>query len=153
MEYLVRAREALSACEDVALLVQSPVYETAPAGVREEYADLPYLNAVLIIESNLSPERLLEVIHEIEHRLGRVRTEDRFAPRTIDIDILYSGDVFTETETLTLPHPRWADRRFVLQPLADVRPELVLPGANQTVRDLLSALDDPLGVTRYRNSW
>ena len=122
------------------LLDKAPVYETEPIDVKPEYKPLEYLNTVVIIESSLALSDLSDAVHKIEADLGRVRTEDKNAPRTIDIDVLYAGSVQQHDGVLDLPHPKWAHRRFVLQPLADVRPFLKLPGEPRTVSELLKAL-------------
>ena len=84
--------------------------------------------------------------------MGRHRGLDRFAPRAIDIDIIYVGDVHIESGGLVVPHPRWMERRFVVQPLADVRPDLFLPGAGRVVREVLGQLKGE-AVTRLDRSW
>ena len=150
---LRRARAAVAALPGVRVVAQSPVYETAPVGVRPEYAHLAFLNAVLVIETDRSAPELQADLSAVEQQLGRVRGEDRFAPRTIDIDMLYAGDLFLETDRLTVPHPRWAERRFVVQPLADVRPDLVLPGAPGRVRDVLAALPPGEDVACLVRDW
>ena len=86
-----------------------------------------YLNAVIAIDTTLAPEKLLAAVNVIEQELGRVRAE-RWADRTLDIDIITYGDLTLETETLTIPHPRAAERSFVLEPWLDIDPEAVLPG-------------------------
>lgn len=140
LAYLRRAKAEIAALEGVSLVAASPVYETEPVGVKPEYAGLPYLNAVLILETRRDVEALRRDLAKIENAAGRIRTEDRFAPRTLDIDILYAGDEKLATATLNVPHPRWAERRFVVQPLADVRPALVLPGTEETVVELLEKI-------------
>jgi 2-amino-4-hydroxy-6-hydroxymethyldihydropteridine diphosphokinase len=150
---LTRARAGIEHFPRTRVVAASPVYETEPVGVKAEYGHLKFLNAVLVIESGLDPDTLRREVAALEARLGRVRGPDRFAPRAIDIDILYAGDVLMETEGLTLPHPRWATRRFVVQPLADVRPDLVLPGARRTVRDILAALPSGEAVTLFSREW
>ncbi|MDZ4198485.1 MAG: 2-amino-4-hydroxy-6-hydroxymethyldihydropteridine diphosphokinase, partial [Kiritimatiellia bacterium] len=97
--------------------------------------------AVLIFDAPFSGERWLKEAGAIEEAMGRVRTEDRFAPRSIDIDLLYCGQEHRDTDVLSLPHPRWSSRLFVVRPLADVRPNLRLPGAAGPVVDLLPALE------------
>ncbi len=140
LAHLRNAVQALTQVPGINVLAASPIYETEPVGVKPQYRHMAYLNAVLILSSPLSPEALSECIHRIETDLGRQRQEDRFAPRTIDIDLLYVGNEVRQGRDLTLPHPRWAKRRFVLQPLADVRPTLRIPGSNQTVLEWLHAL-------------
>ena len=85
--------------------------------------------------------------------LGRERSEDRNAPRPIDIDIVYAGDQIIEGSGLEVPHPRWAERRFVVQPLSDVRPEMVLPQANKNVVDILECLPQDEGLTLFEERW
>ena len=140
LNHLRNAVQAMTQTAGIELQAVSPVYETEPVGVKPEYQDMPYLNAVVIISSTRPLPALSEAIHNIEKKLGRTRTDDRFAPRTIDIDILYAGDNVRKDDELTLPHPRWAQRRFVLQPLADVRPDLHIPGSSQSVAEHLAAL-------------
>jgi 2-amino-4-hydroxy-6-hydroxymethyldihydropteridine diphosphokinase len=102
-----------------------------------------YLNGVAEIETSLPPKDLLAVLQEIESELGRDRdTEQRWGPRTCDLDILLYGQDVLETETLTIPHPRMARRRFVLQPLAQLVPDLVHPVLHRSVQDLLDALPE-----------
>ncbi len=140
MAHLRMATLEISKIPGVTLLAASPIYETEPVGVKEEYRDMPYLNAVLIVQSTLPLNDFSAAIHTIEGKLGRVRMDDRFAPRTIDVDILYAGDTIRAEDDLTLPHPRWAERRFVLQPLSDVRPDLIIPGSDRTVSAHVAAL-------------
>lgn len=140
LAYLRRAKTEIAALEGVRIVAASPIYETEPVGVKPEYANLPYLNAVLIVETTREVELLRRDLANIENGAGRVRGSDKFAPRTLDIDILYAGDEKLATATLNVPHPRWAERRFVVQPLADVRPALVLPGTEETVVELLEKI-------------
>ena len=155
LAHLQEARERLRRVDPGArLLAQSPVYETEPVGVRPEHAALRYLNAVLVFESELPAGEWLHAIHGLERDMGRVRGADRNAPRPIDVDILYCGDACLESNMLIVPHPRWAQRRFVVQPLADVRPDLVLPEAAQSVRAILAALaDPPAGIRLFAREW
>ena len=133
----------------VSVKAGSSVYETEPVGVREENKNLLYLNSVLIVESALSPAVMLARLMEIEAALGRMRSADRNAPRLIDIDIIYADDIIMETASLTLPHPRWAERRFVVEPLAEVRPDLVIDKEKwPPVRELLRALSTDAGAKR-----
>ncbi len=151
--YLQAARDALCGLPGVTLAVQSAVYETDPVGVRSQYADMLYLNAVLIVDAQIPADTLALSMHAIENRLGRVRCEDKNAPRTIDIDMLYAADIADANPALTLPHPRWDLRRFVVQPLADVRPHLTLPGHHKTVQQILHELPAIPGVRLYAATW
>ena len=112
----------------------SHVYQNRAIGMVD--AD-PFLNAVVQMETTLEPELLLDLCLKVETQLGRVRTAG-WSPRTIDIDVLIYGEAHVETERLQVPHPRIAERDFVLQPLVDIQPDLKLFG--RTVRELLEAL-------------
>ncbi len=153
LAYLSQARSGIAALRDVTIIAASPIYETEPVGVKPEYANLPYLNAVLIVETSLDPETLRQELAKIEQAGGRIRTEDKFAPRTLDIDMLYAGAAQIDSATLLLPHPRWAHRLFVVQPLADVRPDLVLPGGEQTVAERLRELPLTPPIRLFAEEW
>lgn len=112
----------------------SHVYQNRAIGMVD--AD-PFLNAVVQVETTLEPELLLDLCLKVETQLGRVRTAG-WSPRTIDIDVLVYGEAHVETERLQVPHPRIAERDFVLQPLVDIQPDLQLFG--RTVREHLVAL-------------
>ena len=116
-------REAKDSLPDVVAV--SPVYETEPMGGPGDQP--PYLNCVVQLETDLTPRQLLGIAHRLESAFGRVRTE-RWGPRTIDIDILLVGDLTVNEPDLQVPHPRMYERRFVLQPLGDLAPELIPEG-------------------------
>lgn len=148
-EYLREATMRIDALPGIQLLAKAPIYETEPVDVKPEYKPLEYLNTVIIVESSMELMAFSDAIHKIESDMGRVRTEDRNAPRPIDIDVLYAGNITRSDGILDLPHPRWAHRRFVLQPLADVRPFLRLPGDPRTIADILKDLP-PSNVRLFR---
>lgn len=125
----------------------SKVYETSPVDCPEDSA--AFLNAVVEITTDLAPEELLHRLQAIERELGRPAEHARNAPRSIDLDLLYCGDQIRNLPTLILPHPRITRRLFVLRPLCDIRPGLVLPGSTQTVQDLLAALESGESVTEF----
>jgi 2-amino-4-hydroxy-6-hydroxymethyldihydropteridine diphosphokinase len=103
-------------------------------------ADSPaFLNAVAEVDTSLSPIDLLHRLLDIERALGRIRRE-KWGPRTIDLDLLLYADEVLKTPELTLPHPRLAERQFVLQPLAEIAPSLVVPGSGKRVDELLQEL-------------
>jgi 2-amino-4-hydroxy-6-hydroxymethyldihydropteridine diphosphokinase len=153
LENLKTAKDAVLQRLSVSEIFQSYVYETVPVGVKDEYKDLFYLNAVIVITVAEAPETVSQVVHSIEDDMGRVRTEDRFAPRPIDIDILYAGNTVSDDDGLTLPHPRWSERRFVVQPLADINPGLILPGTHKTVAEILESLPQEPAVTIFAKEW
>ncbi len=130
---------------EVFILERSPIYQTAPWG----YLDQPdFLNQVLLVETTLSPQGLLEHIKGIEENIGR-KPSFRYGPRKVDIDILFYGDRIIQDEVLEIPHPRIKDRAFVLVPLADIDPGLVYPGTDLSVTDLLLDVDQT-GVNLYQ---
>ena len=122
----------------------SSFYETAPWGVTDQPR---FLNAVCRAETDLLPADLLRLAKRIEGELGRVQTV-RYGPRPIDIDLLLYGDCTLETAELTIPHPRLRERAFVLLPLAEIAPDLRVPGDGRTVRQLLDALGQVSGVEK-----
>ncbi len=150
---LQEARRRVVALAGVRVVASAPVYETEPVEVGPAFADKRFLNSVLVIESAQAPEALAADLRRIEDDLGRVRSADRNAPRTIDLDVLYAGDVAMETAALILPHPRWNERRFVVQPLADVRPDLVLPWQRVPVAAILLALPVKPDVVLFTREW
>lgn len=152
LAHMKAARDRILSAPDVRWVAQSPLYETEPVGVRDEYRDRKFLNAVLIVESDRLPDQWLTELRRLEYDMGRLRENDRNAPRPIDVDILYIDDQCIESGGLVVPHPRWAERRFVVQPLADVRPDRVLPGAGKTVRGVLNDLKGE-EVTAYMKEW
>lgn len=149
LENLREATNRVEALSGTRIVAKAPVYETEPVGVKQEYATLHYLNTVVIIETDMALADLSNAIHQIEADMGRIRTEDRHAPRAIDIDVLYAGELERADGILDLPHPRWAQRRFVVQPLADVRPHLRLPGDSRQISEVLKSLPTAT-VTLYR---
>ena len=153
LEMLREARRRVAAIPDVRVVAQSRVYETRPVDVAAEYESLLFLNAVLIVESRQPLRELAAQLHGIEADLGRVRDRDRNSPRPIDLDIVYAGGARVSERDLTVPHPRWAERWFGAQPLADVRPNLLLPGQTKTVAQILRSLPGPEGVRPFAETW
>jgi len=149
---LAAGREAVLRLPGVfAPVLQSRVYETEPVGTGPDAG--PFLNAVMEVGFTGDPPALLGALRSIESTLGRPTRHPRNAPRTLDLDILYAGDLVLDSELLILPHPRMHLRRFVLEPLNDIRPELCLPGHSQTVAELLGNLDDPSTVILISGTW
>lgn len=131
--------------------LSSRIYETEPVDTAP--GSDSFLNAVLEIGCTLPPLDLLAALQAIERTMGRPSKHPRNAPRSIDLDILYHGDLVLSEGDLEIPHPRLHVRRFVLTPLADIRPALVLPGQTQTVAALLAGLHDPAGVKLSPAIW
>ena len=134
-QQVLAAMDALQALPDSKVLQRSRLYLTPPWGVLDQPQ---FVNAVVAIDTGLPPHALLDALHLIERRAGRVRGE-RNGPRTLDLDLLYMDGVLIDDARLTVPHPRIAERAFVLLPLADVAPDLHLPAG--TVSQLLARLD------------
>ena len=134
---IARAIAALAAEPAVTVLRVSTLRETAPWGP----VDQPrFLNGAIEVETELPPRELLAVLLRVERDLGRVRDGERWGPRVLDLDVLVYGDAMVNEPGLTVPHPRLAERRFALEPLAELDADLVVPGAGP-VRELLGRLD------------
>ncbi len=131
--------------------IDSRVYETEPVGSGPEAG--AYLSAVIEAEYDGQPITLLDGLQGIEEQMGRPSKRPRNAPRTIDLDILYAGNLVLSNDEVVIPHPRLHLRRFVLTPLADIRPELILPGQQQSVAALLASLNDPATVELFEEKW
>ena len=129
----------------------SALYETEPVDCEPNTAG--FYNAVVEIESALDQVALLARLRAFEEEQGRATHRAKNSPREIDLDLLYAGDTRTDTPELTLPHPRMTARRFVLQPLADIRPDLVLPGQHLTVAQLVAALPASPAVRLANEAW
>jgi len=138
---LARAREAITSRHGPIVRL-SRIYETDPVGGPEQR---PYLNQVLVLCARERAERMIESLLEIEAHLGRRRAE-RWGPRTIDIDVLLAGDSVIDTPRLKVPHPRMAERSFVLVPLAEVLPGWRHPVLARTPAEMLA----PLGKAGVR---
>ena len=127
------------------IVAESSIYETAPWGVLDQPS---FLNQVVEVETDLSPEEVLRVILDIEHELGRVRYE-RWGARVIDIDILYFNNLVLDSARLTIPHPRLHERRFTLIPLAELAPLFIHPILNKSTLHLLADCPDNSEVTIF----
>ena len=125
----------------------SKVYETEPVNCEPDSA--PYLNAVVEIEYDGHPISLLDELQGLEKKMGRPSKRPRNAPRTIDLDILYAGNLTLANEEIMIPHPRLHSRRFVLAPLNDIRPDLVLPGYHDSISTLLAKLPEMPAVAIF----
>jgi 2-amino-4-hydroxy-6-hydroxymethyldihydropteridine diphosphokinase len=133
---LLRAVDLLAAADGVEVVAVSQLRETDPVGIVDQP---PFLNGAVAIETSLTARELLDLLLETERALGRVRGV-RWGPRTVDLDLLVYGQEVVDEPGLRVPHPRLAERRFALVPLADLDPALPIPGLG-TVSAALAALD------------
>jgi 2-amino-4-hydroxy-6-hydroxymethyldihydropteridine diphosphokinase len=146
MDYLQGGLDGLFDTPRISFLAVSPVYETAPVGGPEQP---DYLNAVVIAETSMPAQAVLERCLSLEDAFGRARDE-RWGPRTLDLDLIVYGDEVSNGPGLTLPHPRAHERAFVLAPWHDADPQAQLPGRGP-VADLLAALGTA-GVARVEGA-
>jgi 2-amino-4-hydroxy-6-hydroxymethyldihydropteridine diphosphokinase len=137
---LLRALEELNTSAGISVKKVSSFHETEPVGGPPGQG--PYLNAAACIETTLDPPSLLHLLQGIEDRNGRVRRV-RWGERTLDLDLLLFDDRIVGTEELTIPHPRMAERRFVLEPLLEVAPRAVHPVTGRTVAEMIEDLNRP----------
>jgi len=147
VDYLNQAIEAIGQVEQMSVVKQSSIYETEPVGYQDQ---AKFLNQVIEVETTYSPMEVLLACQSIENKLGRKR-EVRWGPRTIDLDILLYNHENIMTNQLIVPHPRMDSRAFVLVPLVELNPELVIPTTNQTVSEQLSLIanHEKRGVVKW----
>ena len=136
-EILRHAIALLGEREEVEVVAVSTLRETEPVGLVRQPR---FVNGAVALQTTLDPRQLLTALLAIEQELGRVRDGKRWGPRTVDLDLLVYGDEVVEEPGLRVPHPRLAERRFALEPLAELDPALVIPGRGR-VSELLAALD------------
>jgi 2-amino-4-hydroxy-6-hydroxymethyldihydropteridine diphosphokinase len=143
--HVAHALDALAALASTELDAVSPIYETAPVGPPPQG---PYLNAVARLRTALAPRALLDALLAIERAAGRVRGE-RNAARSLDLDLLLYGDRVVDEPGLVVPHPRLAERPFILEPFAALAPEVVHPELGETIAALAERVRDPRAVRRW----
>ena len=144
-----KAVDELAGLPQTRLVRLSSLYDSDPVGGPEQP---PFLNAVAMLETDLSPRQLLWNLNLIESRLGRVRAE-RWGPRTIDLDILFYGNLVVDEPDLTLPHPEIENRAFVLIPLNELDPFLPHPRTGRVVSEMLKRLKSHPAVRRRGRLW
>lgn len=143
LENLKSGSAALAAADDVVVVGKSGVYDSEPVGMTDQP---DFLNAVVAVETTLHPYQMLSLVHKIELDHGRQRIT-RWGPRTLDLDILLFGNLEQDDPKLLIPHPRLKVRRFVLEPLLEVDPDIRLPDGTP-VKKLLDSLEDSQTVWR-----
>jgi 2-amino-4-hydroxy-6-hydroxymethyldihydropteridine diphosphokinase len=153
LNHLQVARDMLlKTMPDDALFMQAPIYQSEPVDCPDNSPD--FYNTVIEIDYIGRPHELLECTQGVEFHFGRGVVHQLNAPRIIDIDILYFGTETVSGGILTIPHPEITHRRFVLQPLADIRPQLILPGDKATIEEHLHHLDsDEPPLTLVQSDW
>ncbi len=135
-----------------AVIIAGNLYETEPVDC--EPGTQAFLNSVIEIEAACTPQEMHGHLQAIEQVMGRPAVREKNSPRTLDLDLLYAGDYVSDDPVLIVPHPRLHLRRFVLRPLADIRPDLVLPGHTLSIAEHLAALlDDPESVRLIKKAW
>ncbi|WP_371931951.1 2-amino-4-hydroxy-6-hydroxymethyldihydropteridine diphosphokinase [Mesobacillus subterraneus] len=144
--YLTQAIILLEKYENIAVVKTSSVYETDPVGYTDQDQ---FLNMVIQVKTSLEPIELLDTCLEIELKLGRKR-EVKWGPRTLDLDILLYNNENVETEKLTIPHPRMSERAFVILPLLEMDPNLMLPTMKEPLKNCLLSIPDREGVRIWK---
>lgn len=145
---LQRAVQAMADWPETDIAATSPIYETEAHVLPGADRQPDHLNAVVQLRTSLSPLELLARLHDAERVAGRNFDAPPWSPRPLDLDLLVYGSVRLTTDELAVPHPRLAERRFVLRPLADLAPSLVLPGTQASVAALLGRTPDTGRIER-----
>ena len=153
LAHLKNAKAIILDSPGIVSVAQSPVYETEPVDVPPEFQALNFLNAILIVKTLIPLSQLMRTFQFMEQKIGRMPNTVMNAPRPMDIDIIYADGLQVQEQYIVIPHPHWAQRRFVVQPLCDVRPDLIIPGQTGTVADVLAVLSDPHKVILFAKKW
>lgn len=146
-QQLDQALKHMHSLPDTQLQVCSSFYSSAPWGDTDQD---DFTNAVAMLETDLEPQALLSSLQEIEKTMGRIRAGTRWGPRCIDLDLLMYSDVQIDTDSLTVPHPRMHKRAFVLIPLLELEPEILIPGKGWAKAYLAEVCDQPIARLDYQ---
>ena len=145
--YVQQANNLLNYTEGITVLTSSSLYESEPVGYKEQEW---FVNAILQIETTLTPLELLEVCMRIEKQLGRVRDpENQWGERTLDLDILFYDNRIINEESLQIPHPRVHERAYALVPMLEIDPDFAHPTIKKTIYEMHSELEEPEEVYLY----
>jgi len=153
VEFLQAAKNMICEKFEADLISQSSIYETSPVDVKNKFLDKYYLNSFMIINTNIDVKKIWDYVNEIEKKLGRIRNNEVNIPRNIDIDIIYIDKTTINTKTLSVPHPRWFKRMFVLKPLVELKPTLILPHQKESVKELYLNLKSNEEIKLYQAKW
>lgn len=153
LQNLQNARRLLSVLPSTYLEDSSSIYETEPVGVENIYFDLRFLNAAIAVRTELEIHAFAAMTKQIEAELGRRKEPRPNLPRVVDIDIICAGSLSLVSKELVVPHPRWSQRRFVVEPLAEIRPDLLIPGSDLTVIEVLKKMPQKPSVSRVDLTW
>lgn len=140
---VLKAVQSIAALNGVKLIKRSSLFRSAPVDAPTGIENPDFVNAVVCIETTLTAQALLDALRGVEARAGRVRHESvaRNSPRTLDLDVLLYGDERIDTATLQVPHPRMWQRAFVLLPLVEIAPDLVIPGVGRASGYVIRVMD------------
>ena len=144
----IEAIEKISNTKDIKIISRSSFYQTEPiGGVRQSW----FVNSVIKIETDLSPENLLSVLLSLELAMGRI-SKEKWGPRLIDLDLLFYGNLVLDNKNLTLPHPEIQNRKFTLIPMSEIAENLIHPTLKKTIKTLLQESSDVTIVKKIKNT-
>ena len=153
LKHLENAKTIILNSPGIVSVAQSHVYEAEPVDVPPEFQALNFLNAILIVKTLIPLPQLMRTFQFMEQKIGRVPNMVVNTPRPMDIDIIYADGLQIQEQHIVIPHPHWQERRYVVQPLCDIRPDLKIPGQTGTVTEVLAGLNDPHKVVLFAKRW
>ncbi len=153
LSHLRTARDQIDAHPSISLLQQSSLFETEPVDVDRAHESLTFMNVIILVATDLQPLELLDALKAIEASVGRTPSVETNAPREVDVDIIYMENIEFKDEQLSIPHPRWSKRRFVVEPLAELRGDVIIEPNRPCVSDVLADLPAKPQVRRVAEIW